>query len=300
MMVTPVARQQSSRLSPSPLHPERDATCPLDQAAEFLLSIPAEEAVLLKQTREFHSFLRSLERLKQAHQRITPAPSPQQHQQDASCMFPNDHGSTTSAADEWIPHLTPEDSNTSTSSGMIVETAPFDEKSFLQTDASDDVLHRIMDYLESCDLVRAGTTCRRYHHLIHRHVERKCPAKMRQRQLSNTMQLLRCAEQMDGVAAQQPSGAAAVVPHVPFPLLLPNRRIVVTECGDFEYNGVYFCTGCNGNGFVFTKPRSPRRRVPDGGVRHDDDDARHHQPGELLRCVIAKRFSEAVRMYGIV
>ena len=203
-MVTMVARQQSSRLSPPPLHPERDATCPLDQAAQFLLSIPAEEAVLLKQTREFHSFLRSLERLKQAHQRITPSPSPPHNNNKMLLVC---FQTTTAVPQQWTNgshtslQRTPP---TPPASSMMVETAPFDEKSFLQTDASDDVLHRIMDYLESCDLVRAGTTCRRYHHLIHRHVERKCPPKMRQRQLSNTMQLLRCAEQMDGVAAQQP------------------------------------------------------------------------------------------------
>ena len=40
------------------------------------------------------------------------------------------------------------------------------------------------------------------------------------------------------------------------------RRIKVSGAGDPEFNGIYFCTGCNGNGFLFTKPRTPERRVP--------------------------------------
>jgi hypothetical protein len=38
----------------------------------------------------------------------------------------------------------------------------------------------------------------------------------------------------------------------------------VVGTGDLEYDGIYFFIGCNGNGFLFMKPRWPDHRV--GGV----------------------------------
>jgi hypothetical protein len=136
------------------------------------------------------------------------------------------------------------------------------------------------------------------------------------------MKLLRAKEQIDGI------GHSLFNCHVRVPMLLLSRRILVTNAGDPEYNGVYICTSSNGNGFVFTKPRSPEQRrlvslgtilaapppppmpVGEGGVFppaipfgqaaqniptvNDEDDEDDISPGHLLRCVIAKRFSNEV------
>jgi hypothetical protein len=58
------------------------------------------------------------------------------------------------------------------------------------------------------------------------------------------MQLLRAKEQIEGV------GSGIDENHVRVPILLLSRRMLVTDAGDPEYDGIYFCTGCNGNGFV--------------------------------------------------
>jgi hypothetical protein len=42
---------------------------------------------------------------------------------------------------------------------------------------------------------------------------------------------------------------------VPIRITLPMQKIIVTNAGDTEYNGIYCCTSFDGNGYVFTKPR---------------------------------------------
>jgi hypothetical protein len=135
------------------------------------------------------------------------------------------------------------------------------------------------------------------------------------------MKLLRAKEHIDGI------GHSLYNCHVRVPMLLLSRRILVTNAGDPEYNGVYFCTSSNGNGFVFTKPRSPEQRrvvsvgtilappppppvpvgegggflpaIPFGQATQNiptvnDDEESDIYSGQLLRCVIAKRFSNEV------
>lgn len=75
--------------------------------------------------------------------------------------------------------------------------------------------------------------------------------------------MLRAQEQIDGVGPREEAG-----PFVPIPMLGLRRRIKVSGAGDPEYNGIYFCTGSNGNGFLFTKPRSPERRVRVRNTHH--------------------------------
>jgi len=77
------------------------------------------------------------------------------------------------------------------------------------------------------------------------------------------MKMLRAQEQIDGVGPREEAG-----PFVPIPMLGLRRRIKVSGAGDPEYNGIYFCTGSNGNGFLFTKPRSPERRVRVRNTHH--------------------------------
>jgi len=110
--------------------------------------------------------------------------------------------------------------------------------------------------------------------------------------LGSAMRMLRAKEQMEGIRPDRP-------PFVSVPILGLYRRIHVSHSGDPEYNGIYFCTGSNGNGFVFTKPRfSERRRLR--YLANGVDDARNskvaaaaaaEEEGYLLRCIISKRFS---------
>lgn len=153
------------------------------------------------------------------------------------------------------------------------------------------------------------------------------------RVLADPMRMLRAKEQIEGVGPtrRRNSGGSGNdtedgwrVPFVRVPMLGLSRRVVVTGAGDEEYNGVYFCTGSNGNGFLFTKPRVPERRVRGrlcrgraysvvGEGNGDDEnaaleggrfeaiaadvttrggpDGEEVLPGRLLRCVVAKRFS---------
>ena len=114
--------------------------------------------------------------------------------------------------------------------------------------------------------------------------------------------------------------------HVPVPMLGLEKRVIVTDAGDPEFNGVYYCTGCDTNGFFFTKPRNrevratttnavtttPLQAMDNFGMleqlMHNHTDVSNHdnspgsgnseeptKPGELLRCIIAKRFSNTVR-----
>lgn len=251
----------------------------LDQLVQYLQSIPPDECKLLERTGEYHRVLRSMQFLKQAHQKLHKKAITATTIQAASllCAPPTSQLQATAAAPTWTSTVTNAPTITPTTNSTLhrTETAPFDEEqdrlSFLQHEAWDDLLHRILEYTECFDLVNVGATCRRLRTLSLYNSTQRCPYVFRQLQ-HNTMQLLRCAEQMDGVNSHRG-------PAVPMPLLLPQRRICITECGDFEYNGIYYCTGSNGNGYVFTKPRSPRR----------------WKEGNLLRCLIAKRFSDTVR-----
>ena len=42
---------------------------------------------------------------------------------------------------------------------------------------------------------------------------------------------------------------------MPIPMLGLPLRVRVSGGRNLEYKGMYFCTGCNGNGFLFKKPR---------------------------------------------
>ncbi|GAX14389.1 hypothetical protein FisN_11Hu152 [Fistulifera solaris] len=111
----------------------------------------------------------------------------------------------------------------------------------------------------------------------------RCKQIERERQVTDVIRLLCAKEQMEGLYS---NGTA---PSVRIPMLLPGRKVLVTEAGDPEYNGVYFCTGCNGNGFVFTKPRYPlATRI----ARYSD---REKEPtscnAPYLNCIFARRFS---------
>eukprot|EP00980_Cylindrotheca_fusiformis_P024250 scaffold11680_cov142-Cylindrotheca_fusiformis.AAC.8 len=290
----------------------------LERCGRWLSSIPRDDVIDLRETPEYHDFLRSFERLGQAHRRVVSA------------------------------------NRNSAQVAPVHETYWSISNNFLQYLTADDVILRIFEFLECQSLIRMAFTCSRFRQLAYRSATQRTCDVMSTRQLRSVMQLLRAKEQIDGV------GTSIQDNHVRVPLLLLNRRILVTRSGDPEYNGVYFCTGCNGNGFVFTKPRYPERRVrrlkptesrdtdspeppgpmeeegvlvrpdPPGeaagdaevaaaaaaaaavplqnvqgpivqgpvgetpSARFESDDA---QPGGLLRCVIAKRFSHEMILW---
>ena len=194
--------------------------------------------------------------------------------------------------------------STTTSMDSLLDVAPsevhYKDDSFLQHMADDDIIIRAFEFLECQSLVRMSMTCSRFRELAHRSAAQRTYDVAQARQLNSVMKLLRAKEQIDGI------GTGIRDPHVRVPVLLLGRRVLVTNAGDPEYNGVYFCTGSNGNGFIFTKPRFPERRIlrTQGTLRLRENIANADQrgrlesevahPGQLLRCIIAKRFSNEV------
>ena len=125
--------------------------------------------------------------------------------------------------------------------------------SFLQHLAVDDVLLRVFEFIDCSSLIHTGETCDRFRQLTNRSAEQRIHRLSHGRLLRSAMKMLRAQEQIEGLAKGGP--------FVQIPMLGLPRRVKVTNSGDPEFNGVYFCTGCNGNGFLFTKPRNPERRV---------------------------------------
>lgn len=145
------------------------------------------------------------------------------------------------------------------SSTLTHHHPPLTINAFLQH--TDDVILRVFEFLECQSLIRASLTCSRFHQLAHRGATQRTYHIARTRQLHNVMQLLRAHEQI--FDEEDHTNEIATVGHVRVPMLLLGRRILVTNAGDPEYNGLYYCTSANGNGFVFTKPRYPIRRASD-------------------------------------
>ena len=361
----------------------------LERCGKWLSEIPRDDVIILRQTPEYQDFLRAFERLGCAHRRVISMDrssmsldqsqqvsesevmaheslhhqhyqQPEHHPQHAqfhvatsSSLQSNSHNGQI-VPQHHQPHII--------TSSILVQLPPFNN--FLQHLTADDVILRVFEFLECQSLIRTAMTCSRFRQLANRSATQRTYGVANARQLNNVMQLLRAKEQIDGV------GTGIHDSHVRVPILLLSRRVLVTDAGDPEYNGVYFCTGSNGNGFVFTKPRYPEQRVrtTESGARYVQTStsqvsagvgiARHFagavggggngflppinpvnrqfqrqpqrhmmgagvgnnprhraaidaadaapaarfesevaQPGQLLRCIIAKRFSNEVRSY---
>jgi hypothetical protein len=230
-----------------------------ERCGRWLQSMPRDDVVALRHTPEYEEFLKAFDRLGEAHRTI-------------------------------IIMNTLDTQNVSTT---LVFNA-----SFLQKSAMDDIVLRIFEYLDSYSLIKASLSCSRFRDLANQSATGRTIDVREMRQLDHPLQLLRAKEQIDGVG----ENAVANRP-VPVPMLCLSRRIIVTGCGDADYNGIYHCTGSNGNGFVFTKPRSSGTRVSANArqssqPRQDPNnwDEPDRGSGALLRCIIAKKFSQEVRV----
>ena len=254
----------------------------MERCGRWLLSIPHEDVGALQQTQEYKDFIQAFERLASIHR--------SDDSQNQNFMSIEGEEETTGEVYNYNAAALP--------AAEQHEDGTF---SFLQNIADDDIIVRAFDFLECQSLVKVSRTCARFRELAHKSAERRTYDVAQARQLNNVMKLLRAKEQIDGI------GTNITDCHVRVPVLLLGRRVHITNASDPEYNGVYFCTGSNGNGFIFTKPRFPERRIvrTQGGhirIRESIENADQRgrletevaQPGQLLRCIIAKRFSNEV------
>jgi len=170
-------------------------------------------------------------------------------------------------------------------------------ESILQCISDDDVALRICEFLNCQNLVTLSETCNRFHSLCNLSAKQKTARMNGSFYLESYMKLLRAKEQTEGI-----------LPHcrsVRVPLLGLKRKVIVSECGDPDYNGIYFCTGSNDNGFLFSKPRfncigwQRRRRRTDGEpgkpptVKVQGEEIfPENNPDRFLRCIVSKRFSD--------
>ena len=164
---------------------------------------------------------------------------------------------------------------------------------------TDDILFRVLEFLQCRCLIQTSLTCSRFYRLAIQSATQRTYDIAAARQLGNVMQLLRAKEQIycvdsdgheqadgdddkntidididgddddnamidDGNRRELRYNSPGIHFNVPIPTLLPRQRVLVTNAGDPEYNGVYYCIDCNGNGFVFAKPRFSSNR----GIEH--------------------------------
>mmetsp|Transcript_831 Transcript_831/g.1280 ORF Transcript_831/g.1280 Transcript_831/m.1280 type:complete len:351 (+) Transcript_831:98-1150(+) len=246
----------------------------LEKCGHWLLSIPRGDMMSLRETPEYADFLKSFEKLGHAHRRV---------------LFENAEGAV-------------ELENGSDSASSF---------SFMQHMAADDVVLRVFEFLECRALIRASTTCSRFRDLTHKSATQRTHQIGKERTLDHIFKLLCAKEEIEG------SSSMLEGCHVPVPMLGLPKRVLVRDAGDNEYNGIYYCTGCDGNGFVFTKPRYDQSQLnnvqstrsfitnpltleeienphldPDlPQAPSSDPNAKSTKPGQLLRCIITKKFS---------
>jgi hypothetical protein len=166
----------------------------------------------------------------------------------------------------------------------------------LERISDDGVVLRICEFLHCHDLVVLSGTCSRFHSLCNMSAKQRTSHMNGKFYLDSYMMLLRAKEQAEGVKPESVS--------VRVPLLSLQGRIVVTNAGDEDYNGIYHCTGTNANGFLFSKPRFHQRhqtirRIMDhemnryAGTTVNEEIFPDGNSDRPLRCVICKRFSHS-------
>jgi len=241
------------------------AVSPAYHLERWLASIPRDDVIALRETQEYQTFLHAFERLGHAHRRVVSIDRTKRT--IATNHHVNAHFSSSTSSSS---------TRTTTAGGRFNQEEEQQQRqgrrtlrrqndthssssyslNFLQHLSADDVLLRILEFLECRSLLSMAQTCIRFRQLTHQSATQRTYDVANRRQLNNVMQLLRAKEQIEGIGID-----AIHDSHVRVPMLLLSRRILVTNAGDPEMNGVYFCTECNGNGFVFTKPRYPEQKI---------------------------------------
>ncbi|KAL9191009.1 hypothetical protein ACHAXT_000715 [Thalassiosira profunda] len=236
----------------------------LERCGRWLEAIPRDDVVALQRTPEFREFLSAFDRLGEAHRRTVML-------ERRHLMESEEDDMANLSVQQWSAlqppstptrnlNISPRNNNMQRPQHLSHPMSPGNARqrrySFLQHLAVDDVLLRIFEFVDCSSLVRTGTTCHRFRELSNRSAEQRTHRLADGRLLRSAMKMLRAQEQIEGVGPREGEG-----PFVPIPMLGLRRRIRVAGAGDPEYDGIYFCTGSNGNGFLFTKPRSPERRV---------------------------------------
>ena len=174
-------------------------------------------------------------------------------------------------------------------------------------DISESIVLRICEFLNCFHLVSLSKASSRLHSLCNVSAKQRTSLMNESFYLHSFMKLLRAKEQAEGFLPNNVS--------VRVPLFGLEKRIIVSKCGDPEFNGVYYCTGSNGNGFLFSKPRfigdwqgekylraaaGNRRRTRIGNDAdintetvfiHDEEIFPSSDQDRLLRCIISKRYS---------
>ena len=188
-------------------------------------------------------------------------------------------------------------------------------ESILECISDDDVVLRICEFLNCLHLVSLSKTCSHFYTLCNLSAKQRTAHLIEHFNLESSMKLLRAKEQAEGISPQSVS--------VRVPLLGLQKRVLVRDSGDPDYNGIYHCTGSNGNGFVFSKPKFDGNRdgyfVSDRDIRVTNTRRRRSNsnigshPGAVsshgeevfpsqtrdrfLRCLISKRFSNSVILW---
>jgi hypothetical protein len=297
-MLSPFSPSSSYKTSLS--SPSTPTTDQLERCGRWLSSIPRDDVTILRQTLEYEEFLYAFERLGHAHRRVIS-----QNRNDeipvaslSAFRCPNnrngfgDHSYfSTPGSLHHRTDLTMADNGriNDVTSNLYNNDVVSSPEQFRDNNTvnyfqkhTDDVVLRILEFLECRSLIRASLTCSRFHQLANKSAVQRTYDVAHARQLNNVMQLLRAQEQIvgdddyagvendhhnydhngrgdDNNNNNNNNNNHAIVRqygcHVPVPMLLPRRRVIVTNAGDPDYNGVYYCTDSNGNGFVFTKPR---------------------------------------------
>ena len=151
---------------------------------------------------------------------------------------------------------------------------------------ANEMIEKVLYFLDSHELSQTMLTCRRLERICRSHIRKRVEQlDGTERHLSHPLQIIRADEHVRGHASEGPGGFTRI------PVLLLPHRVLVTGAGDPDFNGVYFCTGCNANGFMFS-----RTYCSFASIRFPSDRRQTHSdielapPAQYLRCIISKRF----------
>ena len=264
---------------------EQQANNQLEKCGKWLSSIPRDDITVLRHTVEFQEFLTAFERLGEAHLRVCNKSNRKTNVLQDSATHASYTGTDGDLMMTTIEQRRGQESDSSQCNDTIESPTGIRRNGNNLLRCTDDIILRILEFLRCKCLIQTSLTCSKFHQLVKKSATQRTYDIATARQLGNVMQLLRAKEQiyyvdsesvenqqedateddgdvMSDVDDEQNSIATNIALSriidcsvVPVPTLLPGRRVLVTNAGDPEYNGVYYCTDCNGNGFVFTKPR---------------------------------------------